>query len=645
MLIAGRVLRRHSVYNMTDAILIWTLLFLSLLLQGQKDSLIQADLPPVEFTADHVPHPGQNLYDTPNEDLRQTLQAGSTLAELLTLQTTAIVRDRGNNSLATLSIRGGSSSQTQVLWNCANINNGMLGLSDLSTISPLLMEDVQLHPVQNDESYQPIGGALNLSNTPIDSQLVMLGVQAGQYGFQQYHAQFAQSWNSKTEIRLKGLYAQNQQDFPYLDEHQSVLLPDRQPHASQAQWSGMIEFAQSISKNHKLELRSWLHAAERELPPSLQQRRSTAIQRDSFQRHQLVWKYDGSRYHHLFNYTYRREMNHFEDPLNAQDSQNPFQAHQWISRHRYSPHAQLQLKGGANVQHLLLKTENYANSEEITDGELFLGLHAFSPEGRHRAEIQIRQGWRGEQTAPLTGQMAWEYFRPVHRVRLEYSRAYRFPSANDLFWAPFGNPDLKPEQSHQLQLQYTYKSERLLWDQIRFAGFYKQVEDWILWAPLNDIFFRPHNILEVTSTGFETSLSKTVDWTPQSSTSIRALYNYQYVRNTGPNDSPVAQKGENLIYMPEHQWSLQLSSQWRRFSVMFQQEYQSKIFTQANLRAHLPPRMLSHLTLSYSTDIRKQNIQCFMRIQNLWNESYLFQPHIPAPGRLWRWGIIFKPKF
>ncbi len=630
---------------MTDAILIWLLLSLSLLLQGQTDSLISADLPPVKFTVDQVPHPGQNLYELPNEDLRQTLQSSSTLADILSLQSTAIVRDRGNNNLATLSVRGGSSSQTQVLWNGANINNGMLGLTDLSTISPLLMEEIELHPIQNDESYQPIGGALDLSNTSVDSSLIMLGMQGGQFGFQQYHGQFAHGWKSNSTLRLKGLYSQNQQNFPYLDEHQSVLLPDRQPHASQTQWSGMIELGQSISEKHKLEWRSWIHASERELPPSLQQRRSAAIQRDSFQRHQLVWKYNGTRYQHDFNYTYRREVNHFEDPLNAQDSQNPFQAHQWISRHRYSPHPQLHLSGGINVQHLLFNTQNYTTPEKLTDGDSFLGLHAYSKNGQHRAEFQIRQGWRGENTAPLTGQMAWEYLHPIHRVRLEYSRAYRFPSANDLFWAPFGNIDLNPEHSQEVQLQYTFTTANLLWDQIRFAGFYKQVEDWILWAPLNDIFFRPHNILEVTSAGFEASISKTLAWTPRSSTSVRILYNYQYVRNTGPNDSPVAQKGENLIYMPEHQWSMLLSYRWRRLSLMIQQEYQSQVFTQANLREQLAPRLLSHLSLSYSTRIRMQNIQCFLKVQNLWNERYLFQPHFPAPGRLWRWGIIFKPKF
>ena len=642
MLIAVHVLRRHFELFMTDAILIWLLLSLSLIMKGQTDSLIRADLPPVKLTVDQVPHPGQNLYELPNEDLRQALQSSSALAEILSLQSTAILRNRGNNNLATLSVRGGSSSQTQVLWNGANINNGMLGLSDLSTISPLLMEEIQLHPVQNDESYQPIGGALDLSNSGIDSSLFMLGMQGGQFGFQQYHGQLAGSWKSNTTFRLKGLYAQNQQDFPYLEEHQSVLLPDRQPHASQTQWSGMIELGQSISEKHKLAFRSWVHASTRELPPSLQQRRSAAIQRDSFQRHQLVWNYNGNRYQHEFNYTYRKETNHFEDPLNAQDSRNPFQAHQWISQHRYSPHPQLRLAGGINLQHLRFDTENYTSPEKLTDGDSFLGLHAYSKNGQHRAEIQVRQGWRGRNTAPLTGLMAWEYLHPIHRVRLEYSRAYRFPSANDLFWAPFGNPELNPEHSHQVQLQYTFTTESLFWDQIRLASFYKQVEDWILWAPLNDLFFRPHNILEVTSAGFETSISRTIAWTSRSSASVRILYNYQYVRNTGPNDSPVAQKGENLIYMPEHQWSLLLSQQWRSFSIMLQQEYQSQVFTQANLREQLAPRLLSHLTLTYSKRIFGQNIQCFAKVHNLSNESYFFQPHIPAPGRLWRCGIIFN---
>ena len=630
---------------MTDKIFIGLLTLFCLPVCGQSDSLIYGDLPEIDLTRDRLPHPGRNALFSPNEDLRQTLKSSSTLAELLSYQTTSIIRDRGNNTLATISVRGGSSQQTQVLWNGANINNGMLGLSDLSTISPLMMEHIELQPVQNDESYQPIGGALELSNSAIDSQDINLGILAGQYGFQQYNMSIAHRWPTDTEIRLKGLYGQNQQDFPYLEEHASVLLPDRQPHAEQSQLSGMIELAQKLSPKNKLEWRSWIHAMERKLPPGMQQRRSTAVQRDSFQRHQIIWRYEGNRYQHLFNYTHRREINHFEDPLNAQDSQNPFRAHQWISRHRLNLTPNLLVSGGANIQHQRFDTENYAGQQEFTDGELFLGTHAYPFGPRQQIEVQIRQGWRNDQMAPLTGQVAWAYIQPVHSLRLEYSTAYRFPSANDLFWEPFGNPDLNPESSDQLQLQYTFEKPGFFWEKLRFATYYKKVEDWILWAPLNDNFFRPHNILEVTAAGLEASIQKSFSWSPRSSSTLRLLYNYQYVRNTGPYDSPVAQKGENLIYMPEHQWAAYMSTAWRGISLLYQHEYQSQLFSQANLQVTLPPRHLAHLTLSYSTKIRKQNIQCFLKVQNIWNESYVFQPQIPAPGRFWRWGIIFKPKF
>jgi len=630
---------------MTNELCIGLLLLLCLHLSGQSDTLVVAELPEVILKNEKLSHPGQNALFASNKDLRQVLQVSSTLAELLSFQTTSIIRDRGNNSLATLSVRGGSSQQTQVLWNGANINNGMLGLSDLSTISPLFMEKIELKPVQKDMSYQPIGGVLNLSNSSIDSQYFDLGVLAGQHGFQQYHLRAAHRWSTKTEVRFKGLYNENNQNFPYLEEHQSVLLPDRQPHADQTQIGAMVEVIQDIGSNHKLELRSWIHAMRRELPPSIQQRRSTAIQRDSFQRHQFIWKYEGKAYQHVFNYTHRREVNHFEDPLNAQDSHNPFRAHQLISQHRYTIHPHLWFSGGANIQHQSFNTENYADREQFTEGELFFGAHAFSLNKKHRIEAQIRQGWRSEQWAPITGQIAWTHLQNNHNFGLEFSRSYRFPSANDLFWSPFGNPQLEPESSNQIQGQYTFKKNMFFFNQLRFATYFKQVDDWILWAPLNDNFFRPYNILEVTAAGLETSLQKSFSWSPRITSSFRLLYNYQYVRNTGPLDSPVAQKGENLIYMPEHQWAAYVSTSWRGLSLLYQHEFQSHLFTQADLQVRLPARNIAHLTLSYSRTIQSQDIQVFLKVHNIWNESYFFQPFFPAPGRFLRWGIFYKPKF
>jgi hypothetical protein len=97
--------------------------------------------------------------------------------------------------------------------------------------------------------------------------------------------------------------------------------------------------------------------------------------------------------------------------------------------------------------------------------------------------------------------------------------------------------------------------------------------------------------------------------------------------------------------MPEHQWAAYLSSSWGGFSLLYQHTFQSQIYTQANLQAELPARGVAHLTLSYSHTIKNQDIQCFLKVQNLWNEGYLFQPFVPAPGRFWRWGIFFTPKF
>ncbi len=621
------------------------LLVLAFFADAQSDSLITAELPAIEVLDQSDIDKGQNILASTSNSFSNILPFSSSLSDLLSLQSSATIRDRGNGTLSTMSIRGGSSQQSQVLWNGANINNSMLGLSDISMLPPAFMEEIRLHPVRENEAYQPIGGILSLNNHPADSSQWVMGAQFGEFNFEQYHLKMAYRWDDKTTFSLKGIYTDDRQNFPYLEEHSSVLLPDRQINARHQHIGGIAEITHQVNDHHRMEIRSWLQGMQREIPPTLNQRSSSAVQSDSFQRHQFIWVFDGHRYRHSFNYTYRSEVNHFLDPQNAQDSRNLFQSHQWLSQHRLLLHDQWAIKAGANIESTTFSTENYRQDPSFFNWQGYGRVNYFFRNNQHYLQTELRQAGRNNQLAPMTGHLAWGYTGQQHYWQFQLSRAHRYPSGNDLFWNPGGNENLEPELSHQIQASYQYSGYSPVFDDLSAEVYYKHVSNWILWAPLNSVFFRPHNILEVSAAGLELRLEKSMQWSRDFTMSIRGVYNYQYVRNTGENDSPVAQKGSNLIYMPEHQLSLQGGASYRQFALLYQHLHQSVLFTRPNLSESLPSRHIGHWILAYSDCWWQQDIQLFFRLNNAWEQDYFFQPAVPASGRQWRFGIIFQPKF
>ena len=66
------------------------------------------------------------------------------LADLLAAQSSIHIKSYGNGNIATTSIRGGNAGQTAVLWNGLNIQNPMLGQTDLSLLPVWLFDNVAL---------------------------------------------------------------------------------------------------------------------------------------------------------------------------------------------------------------------------------------------------------------------------------------------------------------------------------------------------------------------------------------------------------------------------------------------------------------------------------------------------------------------
>lgn len=84
---------------------------------------------------------------------------------------------------------------------------------------------------------------------------------------------------------------------------------------------------------------------------------------------------------------------------------------------------------------------------------------------------------------------------------------YRFPSMNDLYWRPGGNPDVKPEDGYSYDAAIGYKNDLTSWMILNAeaSGYLMHIDNWILWLPKdgNQWIWTPQNKRNVLSLGAE----------------------------------------------------------------------------------------------------------------------------------------------
>jgi outer membrane cobalamin receptor len=90
-------------------------------------------------------------------------------------------------------------------------------------------------------------------------------------------------------------------------------------------------------------------------------------------------------------------------------------------------------------------------------------------------------------------------------LKLNYGRAYRAPTFNDLYWPDGGNENLKPETGQSLETGLSYNNRKL---SCQISLFSRQVKNLISWQPLGENgLWQPFNLDRFNSWGTEFQLS------------------------------------------------------------------------------------------------------------------------------------------
>ncbi len=559
--------------------------------------------------------------------------SNSNLAELLSVNSPVFIKNYGPGNLSTSSFRGGNASQTAILWNGFNIQNNMLGQNDLSQLPNFIFDDIDIEYGGSASVWGSgaMGGSIHLNNKPKFNQglFTSMNIGIGSYGTRKSNTAVHYSgkkFSSTTKVYLN----QSVNNFEYLD-----TTVKKQLHSDYNIRGFLQELSFLFLKNQKITARAWYNVSNRNFPPTLGDKKSTASQLDENLKLSADWIYQGKKITPSIRFAY------FDDILNYTDSTAKLFSNSKIKtlitegdvNYFINSHHKVYL--GANYTNYATQTLNYVRpNQNMSKEAILLGYHLNYFEQKLNFDLNLRQEFSSSFNIPLTGSAGISYqLIKLLKLKANAAKVYRLPTLNDLYWSPGGNPNLKPEDGYtyegSLEIKLPFKNFLL---ESEMTYFNKNINNWIYWVPGAGGNPTPINLLKVYSRGTETSSFITYKY---DKLKCKIGFNSTYVLSTSlqsnlANDASV---NKQLIYTPRYNYGESFSFSLDKFSISYYHNYIGYRFTTSDNTAWLKPYQYANLKVAYGYGFQKINAIISFNINNLYNTSYVVIAQRPMPLR------------
>ena len=611
----------------------------AIVVEGQKESSLSLMLPArMERIQLKFKRQTQNL------DLAQMLSSGNSM----------FIKSYGTaGQLQTIALRGMSAEQTQVLLDGISLNNMQLGSADISAYNSSDLESVDIYrggsPLFGGSG--AVGGTVNLHTVQPGAEPAF-SLHTEMASFRNLKAGFAIDLPAvRLRQRLDYSGHSGKNNYTTIQNGIKTELQNRDFSRWNLGYRNRIPVLpglmfSSVFRAYKSEAgapKAFINTQTEEANKARLKNKNTLAA--------LKMKYQGSLGGISLQTYSRNEWMEYRDSaflLNGQPLHSIHfnQEKGLLLRGRYLPFPALLLLSGAEGS--LQKINSSA-----------AGSHR-----RTRTAFYISAGWQvfGDQASKsklvLNGSLRFENDSSFGNISLPglgltfncqkfqlYSsvgKNYRAPSFNDLFWVPGGNPDLKPEQSFNMEAGTRYKSTFDSATVTLSAGLYQnRVSNQIKWLPENGLW-KPYNILEVDSRGVEIEGS-----VAHKNGLHRLWFNYRYglAKKAAKEFDGDRTIGHRLPLIPAEQWNAGLQSGWKNIRSGVQISgvgfrYKS---IQNDAEQILPSYQVWRIWSSVHFNMAGQKAAFSASVENLLDKRYEVMPGYPMPPRSFRLGLSLVP--
>ncbi|MBR3886593.1 MAG: TonB-dependent receptor [Alistipes sp.] len=615
------------------------------------------------------------------------------MADVLAFNSSIFVKSYGRATLSTVAFRGTSPSHTQVTWNGMKINSPMLGMTDFSMIPSYFIDDASLlHGTSSvNETGGGLGGAVRLSTRPAQADGFGLQYVQGVGSFKTFDEFLRLTYgDDHWQLSTRAVYSSSPNDYKYrnrdkkeniYDDEMNIIgsyyPTERNRSGSYKDLHLLQEIYYNTGRGDRFGLNAWYINSNRELQ-MLTTDYGEASDFDNRQREHtfrgvLSWDHLRSDWklatkagyiHTWMAYDYERDpgngvmqtMTRSRSRINTIYAQadGEYYLDKWLFTASVTAHQHMVESRDKNI--ILQQGNKAVVGYDTNRMELSSSLSAkWRPSDRVGVSAVLREELFGDTFSPLIPALFVDGViseRGNIMAKASVSRNYRFPTLNDLYFLPGGNPDLKPERgwTYDVGLSFAVGREGVYSLSGSASWFDSYVSDWILWLPTTKGFFSPRNVKDVHAYGVELQSSLDVALSPSVQLSLDGTYSWTPSRNEGEPMSPADKSvGKQLPYVPEHTATVTGRLTWRTWSLLYKWNYYSERYTMSSndlsLSGRLPTYYMNNITLEKGFSLPWADLSLKCAINNLFDEEYLSVLSRPMPGINYEFFLGITPKW
>ncbi len=567
------------------------------------------------------------------------------LADLLADESPLFIKSYGLGSLATSSFRGGSASQTTVLWNGFNINSPMNGQIDFSLIPVNFSDAVSIQYGGSGPSWGSgaVAGSIHLNNIANFNKGITLKINLGNGSFGSYSKQASVEISKKKMISsVKLFHTSAKNNFQYNNIYSGENKKTTQTNAELKNYGLLSENNFIISKTQKINFMCWLQHTDRELPPTMLQNSSASKQMDESFRLSSEYRLDHKKISTFLRSAMLNEKLIYEDVNGI--SKNRSRTFITESETRITLSKKHAFNFGLSNNFSMAMAEAFLKNPQQNRLSFFTAYAYTSKNSKIKFNTSLRKEFMAGKTIPFVYSVGSEYAITKHlQLKAMATRVYRLPTLNDWYWTPGGNPNLQSENGYAEEVGFKYnhitKSKSVHFSN-ECTFFNRQINNWIIWLPGNT-YWSPENIIKVWSRGMETNSNMQVK-IKQILLSLTVVTNYVVSTNQALKSAEDASLHKQLIYVPMYSGFAKLNIGYKQFSFCYRHTYTGYRYTSSDNSEYLSPYQLSSIYASIKFKNKKWNTSAFLQVNNLWNTQYQIIANRAMPLRNYALGLSFE---
>ena len=625
------------------------------------------------------------------------------MADVLTFNSSIFVKQYGRATLSTVAFRGTSASHTQVTWNGMRISSPMLGMTDFSLIPSYFIDDAALlHGTSSvNETGGGLGGAVRLSTKPAAADGFGLQFIQGIGSFRTFDEFLRLTYGDEHwQVSTRAVYSVSANDFRYTnynkkenvydDEHNIVdtYYPvERNRNGAFRDLHILQEVYYNTGRGDRFGLQAWYLDSKRGLPMLSVDHRED----DDYLNEQTEQTFRGivswSRLRGSYKagvsagYVHTGQDYNFEKSLGngvmarmirSRSTVNTiygraegeyYVGRKWLFTADVSVHQQFVESADKNVRDLNPQSPGQGNGKKVVVGynkariELSAYVSAkWMPTERIGLSVALREELYGKEWTPVIPAFFADFVVSKKGnvvLKASVSRNFRFPSLNDLYFLPGGNPELRSERGFTYDAGVSFAAGR--------AGVYalsgsatwfdSRIDDWIVWLPTFKGFWTPKNVKSVHAYGVELKLNGDVrlsqDWQLGGDASFSWTPS---VNNGDPTDWADRAIGKQLVYVPLYSASATGRLTYRSWRLLYKWCWYSERFTTSDndMKSRITrvrPYFMNDVSLEKAFSFGWSDLSLKLAVKNLLNEEYESVLSRPMPRMNFELFIDIRPKW